>query len=348
MDKNTERKKKLKRINRILDRIAGFIIVTVLAIGIGGLGLVKILSDGPSPAMNTLFINMMQETRRFDFIPHLFLTNAEIEARDSYWTYMDTAEAGLYTDFDPSMITITETKTDSTGMDAYGLIDDDGDGIIFQEIHYHGSTGYMIIVLDPTRVFVGMPDKYGGYGLTLEDMIAKYDALGGINAGGFIDVGGAGNGGYPDGITIVDGVTYNASPNGGVVGLDSNGLMYVGYYSIEDCEKFGIVNAVSFSPVIIQNGEKLADFESGINPRTAIGQRGDGAIVMLCVDGRQAYSFGVTYEDTADIMLSYGVMNAINMDGGSSTCMYYNGGLANSPTNAAGGTRYLPTAWLFK
>ena len=343
--KDIEKKKKLKRINRILDRIFGYLMVTVLAIGIGGLGLIKILSDGPSPATNRLFVNMMTETRRFQFIPHMFLTDKEVL---EIYNYDVKKGAGLYTDFDPTLIDVSGSKTDDNGVDAYGLVDDDGDGIIFQTIHYHGSTGYMLIILDPTRVFVGMPNSFGGQGLTLEDMVAKYDALGGINAGGFKDDGGAGTGGLPDGITIVDGVVYNLEPNGGVVGINSDGLMYVGSYTIEDCQAFGLTNAVSFNPIIIQNGEKLTDFESGINPRTSIGQRGDGAIVMLVVDGRQAYSFGVTFEDTADIMLSYGVINAINMDGGSSTCMMYGGGLVNSPTNAAGGTRYLPTAWLFK
>ena len=106
----------------------------------------------------------------------------------------------------------------------------------------------------------------------------------------------------------------------------------------------------SFGPILIANGQKMdaETLDSGVNPRTAIGQRGDGAIILLVVDGRQAYSFGVTYEDCADILLNYGCINAMNMDGGSSTSMYYNGKLVNHPSNQAGGTRYLPTAWLFR
>ena len=185
-DKKLQRKKKFKKINRILDRIFGFMVVTVLAIGIGGLGLVKILSDGPSEAMNSMFVKMMGETRRFGFIPHLFLTDEEVE---EYFDFSDYTSVGIDTDFTLSLVEIAEEKTDENGVDAYGLCDDDGDGIIFQEIHYHGSTGYMIVVLDPTRVFLGKPDEYGGYGLTLEEMVAKYDAIGGINAGGFSDNG---------------------------------------------------------------------------------------------------------------------------------------------------------------
>ena len=59
------------------------------------------------------------------------------------------------------------------------------------------------------------------------------------------------------------------------------------------------------------------------NPRTAVGQRKDGAVVFVCIDGRQAGSAGGTYKDVIDIMIEYGVVNACNMDGGSSSIMFY-------------------------
>ena len=62
---------------------------------------------------------------------------------------------------------------------------------------------------------------------------------------------------------------------------------------------------------------------SGYNPRTAVGQRADGAVLFLCIDGRQAGSLGGTYADIIDIMLEYGAVNACNMDGGSSSVMLY-------------------------
>ena len=99
------------------------------------------------------------------------------------------------------------------------------------------------------------------------------------------------------------------------------------------------------------NGEKMGYdiLESGIGPRTAIGQRQDKAVVMLAADGRQAYSIGLTYMDCADILFDkYGCVNAINMDGGNSTCMFFNGEMINNPSNVAGGTRNLPTTWLIR
>ncbi|MGN0977978.1 MAG: phosphodiester glycosidase family protein, partial [Faecousia sp.] len=62
---------------------------------------------------------------------------------------------------------------------------------------------------------------------------------------------------------------------------------------------------------------------SGYNPRTAIGQREDGAVIFICIDGRQAGSLGGTYADIIDIMVEYKAVNACNMDGGSSSVMMY-------------------------
>ena len=87
---------------------------------------------------------------------------------------------------------------------------------------------------------------------------------------------------------------------------------------------------------------------SGVNPRTAIGQRADGIVLMLVIDGRQLHSVGATYSDVVDIMLDYGAVNACNMDGGSSTSMWYQGVYVNSCSSQDGKSRYLPDAWLFK
>ena len=66
---------------------------------------------------------------------------------------------------------------------------------------------------------------------------------------------------------------------------------------------------------------------SGANPRTAIGQRADGAILLLVTDGRGASGhLGATASDLISVMQEYGAVNAANLDGGSSSTMVYNGG----------------------
>ncbi len=248
----------------------------------------------------------------------------------------------------------TPTPVPGPVPDPYGLLDEDGDGIVFNKTNYKGSTINTITIYDPGRVFVGTcvdsPDSYGYGGLTLDIMVEKYDALGGINGGGFLDEGGGGGGWPPEGIVYSNGDCYWSEQYGPSAILTWDNKLYVGYYSYEECQSLGARDVVSFGPVLVTNGVKADESEmwTGINPRTAIGQRADGAIVMMCVDGRQAYSIGVAYADCVEIMYNLGCLNAVCMDGGNSSCMFLNGELINHPSNQAGGTRYLPTAWLIR
>ena len=356
-----KKKKKLRRrlkARRFWDRLAGFIIVTVLVVGCGLLGLEYVILKGPSPALRDLFISTMDETRRFRFVPQIFMTAEELDAIRTH----KKMETDIATD--KNLITVaanqerTVTQIGSAGgtgtedADPYGLVDEDGDGVIFTEVKGNGYLGYMTVVLDPKRVFVGMPDNYGGVGLTLEQMCQKYGAIGGINAGGFKDDGGGGLGGMPEGLTIIDGVCYNKDMDvtEGFAGLDKDGILHVGFYSYEDCVANDIVHAVSFGPILISNGVPTDPeyLTSSVNPRTAIAQRADGAIIMLVIDGRQVHSIGATYQDMVDLLLSYGAVNACNMDGGSSTVMYYEGRYVNSCSAEGGNPRPLPNAFLFK
>lgn len=343
-----------------------YVLVTVIIIGLSGYAAGLILFRGPSEKLNTMVKYTLLETRRFNFIPYLFLSEEEVD-RQGYSDRRNNGD-GSYGQTDVSLFEEPvepeelpeepeETKEAAPGPqpDAYGLLDEDGDGIIAQKFSYKGSTVYILVVLDPSRVFVGTavqdPAQQYGYGITLEDQMSIYDALGGINAGGFIDDGGTGSGWPPYGITYSLGQCYSADIGGPLGGFDNDNIFHVGYYSYDDCEKAGIRDAVSFGPVLVMNDEKMGYdmLESGIGPRTAIGQRKDKAVVMMAVDGRQAYSIGLTYMDCAEILHDkYGCINAINMDGGNSTCMYFNGEMLNNPSNVAGGTRDLPTTWLIR
>ncbi len=343
-------KKKSKAANivgAILNGLFGFGLATAIVLGIACLGVEFILTKGPSESLRNMFVMTILETRRFDFICNIFLTEEEIAEIKAG------SNAVVTQVMDTSLISIAAKDenvevVDETGKDAYGLVDDDGDGVIFTQVKGRGYLGYMIVVLDPTRVFVGMPDFYGGNGLTLAQLCEKYGAIGGINAGGFKDDGGGGSGGNPEGLTIIDGVYYNAgSGESAFAGLDTNGILHVGYYSEWLAQRDNIINGVSFGPPLIINGQAVELEASGVNPRTAIAQRADGAIMMLVIDGRQVQSLGATYQDVIDLLLGYGAVNACNMDGGSSTCMYYEGRYINSSSSAAG-ERMLPNAFLVK
>ena len=126
--------------------------------------------------------------------------------------------------------------------------------------------------------------------------------------------------------------------------IDKQGQMIVGTYSVEDLKEKGVQEAVSFGPSLIIDGkmsEMTGDGGWGIAPRTAIGQKEDGTIILLVIDGRGIGSLGATLKETQEIMYKLGAVNAINLDGGKSSTMYYNGNTINETEG-----RKIPTAIL--
>ena len=108
-------------------------------------------------------------------------------------------------------------------------------------------------------------------------------------------------------------------------------------------------DAVTFGPALVINGEacEVSGISSGLNPRTAIGQRRDGAVLLLVIDGRQASSLGATYADMINVLMEYEAFNAANLDGGSSSMLWYNGEYINKGVILTG-SRELPTAFIVR
>ena len=349
---NSMKRSKWKIVNLVLNRIFGFLFVTGVILGIAGMGFGYIATRETYPSLREKFVMTMEESRRFRFVSRVFLSQSE------YDEIMSRKNARIEEVMDPSMIHIaaqepqqtsqeTENPTDPNA-DKYGLVDEDGDGYILVPVSGRGYNGYMLIVLDPSRCFVAA----GGAGQTINMIAEKNGAIGGINGGAFRDEGGAGNGNYPEGLTIIDGQLVESARWGAesFVGFDAEGILHVGYFTYEDCQEMGIVGGVTFEPPLIVNGipQDTGWLASGVNPRTAIGQRADGAVLMLVINGRQLSSMGATYDDLIEIMLEFGAVNAMNLDGGSSTVMYLNGELVNTPSSESGYSRGLPNAILFR
>lgn len=341
------RSERIRKFNLRMDRLFGILLATALVVIVGMFGAAYVLEKGPSQALRKTFVMTMQETRRFDFVSNLFLTEAEVKEIKA-----GAEDNAKYKVVVPQTVSVDTAEVEvSAAVDLAQLpTDDDGDGIIFEEIKGGGYVGYLITVLDPKRIIIGTPDNFGGMGWSMEDLVKKYDAIGGVNGGGFKDEGGTGSGGLPVGLTIINGECYgDTNGESSFVGFDADGNMYFGYFNDWLAKEFGIINGVSFGPLLITNGVPAdkGSLGSGVNPRTAIGQRSDGAVLMLCIDGRQVHSMGATYQDCIDIMLAHGAVNAINMDGGSSTTMYYNGAYVNKPSGEAT-SRLFPSVFLFK
>ena len=133
----------------------------------------------------------------------------------------------------------------------------------------------------------------------------------------------------------------------GFVGIDSDYILHVGFKSTEDVREWDIQEGCGYGPILVINGEMVPEenLKSGLNPRTAIGQRSDGAILMLVIEGRQPGRLGASYVDEAELMLRFGAVNACNLDGGSSTMMWFNGEYINNSASVIG-IRPIPTSFV--
>ena len=335
--------RKTKRKKHIFGRILAFLGVTLLCVIITLAGVVWVSLKGPSPTMAGMVCNSMRETSALRWIPELFLSEEELDS------YLLKSTEDLETEqVNTSLIHIAEARQK----------EDNGKEIPYLEvvdIAYGTCRGKLLIIRDPKSVILGVSGRFGvDPGLQLTDMVAKYKGIAGTNAGGFIDNNGLGNGGTPTGMVIVDGEILFGDQwtNYNVIGLDNDGILHVGRMSGEEALNKGMKYAVSFvthdgiaSDLVINGNVQTHNLGPGVNPRTAIGQREDGALLLLVLDGRSSKTLGATLENVVDIMLSYGAVTVGNLDGGSSSVMVYDGEIINNCASVTG-PRGIPTGFI--
>ena len=324
------------KAGRFILRVLCVLGVTVLMVLVFLLAGIFVITRGPSPTAGKLFALSVRETSAVKFLANIYYSQEEI---DSFYVTNVSDDRT-----DTSLINIPEKIKDpeydhpssESGQQEHGGGTGEDERKDFEIVDIRGKTFYgkMMIVSDPSRVIVGVPDSYGSgsKGLTVMQMIEKYDAYAGINAGGFEDANGQGTGGIPDGMVIIDGEIKwtNLGPDYAydIVGFDFDNILHVGRMNASEAKAAKIRDAVTFGPALIINGNPCNSTHSlggGLNPRTAIGQRADGAVLLLVLNGRQIDSLGSTYDDLVDIMLEYGAVNASNLDGGSSSIMVCDG-----------------------
>lgn len=345
INQQNDKKRRALSGKKIVLRSLISILTFVLTGLIGLLGCVYILEFGPSETARGLFVNSAMESSAGKFLATVFFSEEQIlamrkehsvEVLDSITDtglleFTDEAEASQETDGHPE-----ETEFDETGIK---IIDISGDTY----------KGKMMIIKDPGRVTVGISGDYGPdcSGKTVLQMAQFYGAAAAVNGGGFEDVNGVGNGGTPIGLVISEGRLKYGSFGGTyeVIGFDNKDALVVGKMTAQQALERRVRDAISFGPALIVNGEaaQVRGAGSGLNPRTAIGQRTDGAVLLLVIDGRQVNSLGASYADVIECMLAYGAVNAANLDGGSSSLMYYDGAYINSCASLYG-PRNMPTS----
>lgn len=334
---NRNNKIKIKTaIGRVLITLS--VILAILLFSV--FGAVYILEKGPSPVLSSAFCQSLYETSALRWVAGIFLNEEELESRLSAGLVQEAA-----TEMKPELIHAPEDNGASEEIDNVTLVD----------ISHGTCKGKLLIVKDPMTVVLGISGDFGEEpGLQLTDMAAKYNAVAGINAGGFVDNGGRGDGGTPLGLVICDGqiIWGEEDSRYNVVGLDGSGILHVERETAAEAIEKGVVWGVSFvthdgqASALVINGEvQTSNLRRGINPRTAIGQCADGTILLLVLDGRSFDTLGATVENVCDIMLEYGAVNVGNLDGGSSSVMVKDGEILNRCASVTG-PRRIPTAFL--
>lgn len=139
---------------------------------------------------------------------------------------------------------------------------------------------------------------------------------------------------------------------GGFIGFTKENKLILGNMSKDEAVSLGYRDAIEFGPYLIVNGKRSfikGNGGWGIAPRSAIGQRKDGIVLFLVINGRLASSIGADLVDVTDIMYNYGAYNAANLDGGSSSELVIKNKIINTPVAGGDqGLRNMPTFWVVK
>jgi len=349
----------MKAFFRFFGGVLLYIVTTLIIVVLGLYGALQLAVFGPSEHFRDVFVSSMMESSAGPIAIRLVLPDEQIEqilSKNTTVTVDDITDTSLVTVMANEARERAQTAA-ATAEELENNPDPDGDGIEIHEISGPMYHGVMMIVYDPSRVICATIDNYthSSAGMTLEALINKYGAVAGVNGGRYEDESGLGIGGWPEGIVISQGVLrsdgiedpneqaqeYGTDTAEGTetteteavvtsfptVGFNNDDILVVGTMGAGYAMSIGLRDAVSFGPALIVNGvsAQYSGSSGGLNPRTAIGQREDGAVLLLCIEGRKTSSMGATMADLIEVMEEYGAVNAFNLDGGMSSSMIYNG-----------------------
>lgn len=353
--------KKILRVLFMLLRRTLLVVLTVAVLALGAVCLVcNLVFNGPSPAARDVLTMSLLEASATKWVPALFIGQEAVEQ----------IKADVNVALDEEEIKEAEVVVNIDLSATAGEWEAYPDGIRIDYVYGSTYNAYVMLVRNPADVYLATSAKHFSLeteALRITQAIKKEGAIAAINAGAFNDDGTTGDyiGRLPIGLTISEGVVRwdDGKSYYGFAGFDNNNVLVVAdKMSAEEARELGIRDGCCFGPVLIKNGViNNAEFSSnsGYNPRTAIGQRADGAVIFVCVDGRQAGSLGATYSDLINIMVEYGAVNACNLDGGASSVMLYrdNEGrygeagqvvTINNPALLQSNPRHMPTFFMVR
>lgn len=359
-----------------------FILTTIVAIAVAIYLLMWLFCKGPSVSARNTFVATMLETGNMKFVVSWYLTEEEIlsitgsNADINPFAAIDMTSGTALSDFSegPEVSSSIITGDAASNVTIHSAIDEISDvGLI--PITGRTFEAQLLVVRDPSRIMLATAYPWSSMereknGMTVGEYCTAYGGLAAVNAGEFETPSGINWGGRPIGIVVCDGEVLFNEPTAGdvLVGFNDHNILVieeVGSMTPEQFESFvyehAIINAVSFKDIsdgntnhftrLITDGTavNLNGKGVGANPRTAIGQCADGTVLILVTDGRgSAGHLGATGQDLINILMEYGAVNAANLDGGSSSSLFYDGEykITSSFLPNSDASRRLPTVFV--
>lgn len=346
-----KKSKKNKKSKGIIKKIL-IIIAILIVIGVSTLG---ILLYGPYNGFRDWLITSAMTTMTHQWIAYLFYDEDTINAVMASNRVDEVQED---TDTNAIVVGVSE-EPEKTYENEYekAILEKNNPSDTYKiiEIEGKGYSGYLAAIYDPSKIHTLVTSKIGTSGQYLTTMAKNNKAVVAINGGGFDDPNYSSNAANPLGITYSKGkllTSYYYAGAGGIIGFDTNNKLVLSSKCTEQSAKsLKIRDAVTCGPFLIVNGKKsgvVGNGGWGTAPRTAIGQRKDGIVLFLVVDGRTVKRPGADMDDLIEIMQNYGAYNATNLDGGTSSAMVVNGKIINDPVDSSGAhrTRFISTGFI--
>ncbi len=323
-----------RKIGGFFLKAMAFLLTTVLALVVTLLLTLNMLCSDSFPSVQRTFVTTILETGQLKFLASWFLSPEEIQEivnQNSMQAFNNEVDTNLI----------------QSGSFGESIADEEIPDIEIVEVAGSTYTGTMMIVKDPSRVSLATIYPWKERGVTLDKLVTDNEGIAGINGGLYDST--DNTGGKPYGVIVSNGEIQHNKPK------EYPGLVLVGFteehilqivdisdMNATDVEKLvedmKIRDAVTFQEeasdvnnhfvqLIINNeAREVNGMGSGLNPRTAIGQRADGAVLMFVTDGRgKSGHLGASSADLIEVMQEFDAVNAANLDGGSSSCMYYDG-----------------------
>ncbi len=350
MEENIENKEKTKKAP-----IWKKIIITIIILIFVGISTLGILLYGPYPKFREWLITTAMTTMTHQYFATWFYDEDTIQA---VLNKNKVEEVDEITDTTMTVVLDREEEKPIKYANEYEkqILEKDPNNEDYKIIEIEGKkySGYLAAIYDPSRIKTVYTKKIGKSGQYLTQMAKDNNALIAINGGGFEDPNFNSNGANPLGITfsggkLITSKSWNGS--GGLIGFTEENKLVLGKMSVKQAQQMKIRDGVTFGPFLIINGKASAVLGNGgwgTAPRTAIGQRKDGIVLFLVLDGRRVGKPGADMNDLIEIMQNYGAYNAANLDGGTSSVMVVNGEIINDPIDSSGAhrTRYISTGFI--